>query len=475
VRAGEAARRAGVNVETLRYYERRGLLPEPARAPNGHRRYDEDAVRFLRAVKDTQALGFTLAEIEDYLRAVRRGRALPSEALRTRLAAKIDEIDARVAGLRRMRGELARIVGCACESLDHCTCGAAYLARRGRESAVRPSPLHVTNGESAGNTLRQTSLGGAVLPWQDVLHEGPVPTGARHELLRARAAFLSGCGWGSRRALLASLERRDQQLIRASRDRQQVVLWFEHDLYDQLQLLDALALAFAAVPEQPTTSSMELIVVGSFPGRPSFRGLGELTAAELETLWPVRVAASPDLLAAASAVWDALRRPEPSALAAYARADTPGLPYLAPALRRLLEELPAPRDGLSGTERRALEVVASGSATPIDAFVAAQDLEPAPFLGDAWFFRTLMVLGTGDARLIETGAGQPLPAAPPLGDAHVFAHLPLRLTHSGGQVLAGQADRVALLGIDRWVGGTHLDAGAVWRWDPVASRLVAPA
>jgi DNA-binding transcriptional MerR regulator len=475
VRAGEAARRAGVNVETLRYYERRGLLPEPARMPGGHRRYDEDAVRFLRAIKDTQALGFTLAEIEEYLLVVRRGRTLPSEALRTRLAAKIDEIDARVAGLRRMRGELARIVGCACESLDHCTCGAAYLARHGRESSARPWPLHVTNGESAGNALRQTSLGGAVLPWQDILHEGPVPAGTRRELLRARAAFLSGCGWGSRRAILASLERRDDQLVRALRDGQPVVLWFEHDLYDQLQLADVLSLASAAVPERAATSPLELIVVGSFPGRPSFRGLGELTAAELETLWPARVAASPDMLAAATVAWDALRRPEPSALAACAVAGTPGLPFLAPALQRLLEELPAPRDGLSGTERRALQAVAAGAATPVAAFVAAQELESAPFLGDAWFFRALAVLGTGDARLVETEAGQPLPAAPPLGDAHVFARLPLRLTRRGEHALAGQADRVALLGLDRWVGGTHLTAGSAWRWDPVAGRLVHPA
>ena len=80
MRAGEAARRAGVNVETLRYYERRGLLPEPARAPGGHRHYDEDAVRFLRAIKDSQALGFTLTEIEDYLRVVRRGQVPPSRA-----------------------------------------------------------------------------------------------------------------------------------------------------------------------------------------------------------------------------------------------------------------------------------------------------------------------------------------------------------------------------------------------------------
>ncbi|HKB20032.1 MAG TPA: heavy metal-responsive transcriptional regulator, partial [Gaiellaceae bacterium] len=178
MRVGEVAERAGVNVETLRYYERRGLLPEPERLPSGHRSYDEETVRFLRAIKEAQSVGFTLAEIGEYLRAARRTGS-PSETLRIRMAAKIDEIDGRIAGLKRMRDELARVVGCACESLDHCTCGAAYLARRGRETSAPPALLHVTNGESAGNTLRQTGLGGAVLPWQDVLHEGPVPAGSR--------------------------------------------------------------------------------------------------------------------------------------------------------------------------------------------------------------------------------------------------------------------------------------------------------
>src|SRR5262249_1627616 len=148
MRVGEVAARAGVNVETLRYYERRGLLPEPARTPNGHRRYDDETLRFIRAIKEAQAAGLTLAEIEEYLRVVRRERMPAPDALRVRLAAKIDEIDGRIARLHVMRAEVARIVGCACQSLDHCTCGAGYLARRGRESAVKPSPLHVTNGES---------------------------------------------------------------------------------------------------------------------------------------------------------------------------------------------------------------------------------------------------------------------------------------------------------------------------------------
>ena len=354
VRVGEVAERAGVNVETLRYYERRGLLPTPARTPSGHRRYDEETVRFLGAIKEAQAVGFTLAEIAEYLRAARRSTA-PSEALRVRMAAKIDQTDARIAALRRMRDELARVVGCACTSLDHCTCGAAYLARRGAAPTSRPALLHITNGESAGNTLRQTTLGGAVLPWQDSLHEGPVPAQPRHELLRTRARFLAGCGWGREQALLSSFERRDRQLLDALRDDLQVVLWFEHDLYDQLQLLDVLALAHTEA------GAPDLIVVGSFPGRPSFAGLGELTASELETLWPSRGRATPAVLEAATSAWTALRAPEPTTLAEWATRDTAELPFLAPALRRMLEELPAPADGLSVTERRALHAVAAGA------------------------------------------------------------------------------------------------------------------
>jgi redox-sensitive transcriptional activator SoxR len=464
VRVGEVAERAGVNVETLRYYERRGLLPEPKRAPSGHRRYDEETVRFLRAIKEAQAVGFTLAEIAEYLGAARRSGS-PSEALRVRMAAKIDEIDSRIAGLRRMREELARVVGCACDSLDHCTCGAAYLARRGREPEAPPATLHVTNGESAGNTLRQTAVGGAVLPWQDVLHEGPVPGGSRASLLRARADFLAGCGWGSRRAILSGLERRDRQYLDVLRGGTQVVLWFEHDLFDQLQLVDALAIAHEA------GGRPELIVVGAFPGRPGFRGLGELSADELETLWPARRVATDDALSAATAVWEAFRAPELDTLARLARDSSQELPFLAAALERLLEELPASADGLSGTERRVLLAIEAGAHTPMAAFLGAQGLEKAPFQGDAWFFRTLVELGRGRDRLVETQDGEELPPAPPLGDGLAFTGLPLRLTRQGERVLRGEADRVELLGIDRWLGGTHLTSATAPRWDPEARRL----
>jgi hypothetical protein len=271
--------------------------------------------------------------------------------------------------------------------------------------------LHVTNGASAGDTLRQTALGGEVITWDDALHEGPVPALPRLELLETRSRFLSECGWGTEEALLGSLERRDSKLLDAFADGRRVVLWFEHDLYDQLQLIDVLALArgAGAVPE--------LIVVDSF--------LGSLTVDELEALWPSHRPAEPAALETATAVWDAFRASEPAQLAEWAAREIPELPFLAAALRRLLEEL----DALSGTERRALQAIAGGARTPAEAFVAAQRLEEAPFLGDTWFFRTL----SGLAGLVDDD--------------------PLRLTEEGRRVLGGEAARV---GADRWVGGTHV-------------------
>jgi hypothetical protein len=308
-----------------------------------------------------------------------------------------------------------------------------------------------------------------VLPWQDVLHEGPVPALPRQKLLRTRARFLANCGWGRQQALLSSLERRDRQLLEALRDNVQVVLWFEHDLYDQLQLLDVLALAHTEQAEP------ELIVIGSFPGKPSFAGLGELTASELETLWPSRRRAAWAVVDVATSAWAALQAPEPTTLTEWVTRENEQLPFLAPALRRLLEELPAPADGLSGTERRALQAVAGGARTPPAAFVAAQGLEEAPFIGDAWFYRALSALGQGKARLLETEAGTPLSSPPPLGDSQPFARLQLRLTATGEQTLRGEADRVELLGIDRWIGGTHITPDNTWRWDPAELKLVRPS
>jgi len=121
LRIGEVAGQAGVNVQTLRYYERRGLVVAPFRRHSGQREYSEAAVARVRVIKTAQRLGFTLAEIEELfeLSGHRRG----TDELRRRAAAKIREIDDRIARLRAMKAELRDVLAAECDSVTGCSCG----------------------------------------------------------------------------------------------------------------------------------------------------------------------------------------------------------------------------------------------------------------------------------------------------------------------------------------------------------------
>lgn len=106
LRAGEVAARARVNVQTLRYYERRGLLPEPRRLPSGYRAYPAEAVRMVRFIKQAQALGFTLEEIRS-LQRLTGDRPGNCEKAQDLAAARVSELDQKIARLRQMREALS--------------------------------------------------------------------------------------------------------------------------------------------------------------------------------------------------------------------------------------------------------------------------------------------------------------------------------------------------------------------------------
>src|SRR3954470_16378720 len=220
--------------------------------------------------------------------------------------------------------------------------------------------------------MEMAGLAGDLLPWRDVLHEGPVPDVPDDELRRVRADYLATLGPVETAEVEAELLVRDERLAGAVDACEPVVLWFEHDLYDQLQLIQILA----GLPNFPTR--VELICIDSFPGRPGFRGLGELEADELASLWELRAAVTPEQVHLARDAWAVVRGSDPPAVARIAAMPDERLPYLAPALRRLLEELPGTRDGLSRSERHLLEAVAAGARSRIEAFVAAIDAEEAP-------------------------------------------------------------------------------------------------
>jgi MerR family transcriptional regulator, mercuric resistance operon regulatory protein len=120
LRTGEVADRAGVNIQTLRYYERRGLLADPVRSIGGHRLYPPDTVALVSVIKAAQRLGFTLDEVADLLDAGRRRH--PTADLRQRAIDKIAEIDTRIADLAAIRATLVEVVDARCDSLTNCAC-----------------------------------------------------------------------------------------------------------------------------------------------------------------------------------------------------------------------------------------------------------------------------------------------------------------------------------------------------------------
>lgn len=120
MRSGELAAAAGVTVETLRYYERRGLLPAPVRSLGGHRAYGPEALTLLRVVKAAQRLGFTLDEIAGLL-AVGAHRG-PRPGLRESAVAKLADVEARIADLQAVRSALRDVIAAGCADLTTCSC-----------------------------------------------------------------------------------------------------------------------------------------------------------------------------------------------------------------------------------------------------------------------------------------------------------------------------------------------------------------
>jgi DNA-binding transcriptional MerR regulator len=121
LRNGQVADAAGVNLQTLRYYERRGLLAEPDRSPGGHRLYPPEAVTVLRVIKAAQRLGFTLEEISDLLGAGRhRHGQHPDAGLQARARDKLVDVEAKIADLTVIAASLRTALDAGCDDLIDC-------------------------------------------------------------------------------------------------------------------------------------------------------------------------------------------------------------------------------------------------------------------------------------------------------------------------------------------------------------------
>ena len=327
--------------------------------------------------------------------------------------------------------------------------------------------LIVTNGDCAVEAIEQ-ALGGAghagwdLLPWRDVLHDGPVPADLDDDALATvRARFIAACGWADEQSTLESLRQRDRRFV-AGLGGEAVVLWFEHDLYDQLQLLQLLD----RLSRSNATARLTMIVRDAFVAQQDPETLAEHLAART----PITAAQR----ALGREGWQAVRAATPQNLVALVAASEDrlgALPFLRTALLRLLDEYPGARDGLSRTQQRTLRTVEQGARPVGELFGAVTATEEAAFMGDSSYFQVVSGLVDAATPALAMADGSVFRRPTADLDPKTFRGQVVRLTPFGRDLLDGRADWVASNGIDRWLGGVHLTEGALWRWDRKTQRL----
>jgi hypothetical protein len=328
--------------------------------------------------------------------------------------------------------------------------------------------LHITNGDAAANILKASGLEGDVLPWRDPMHHGPFVAGLDLDAVSdARARYLSE-GVGAHEEVTRGFRLRNEHLKAAGRYRE-VILWFEHDLSDQLQILQLLDW-FSDVDLGATKLSM--ICIDRFPTIEPFRGLGQLNCEQMAGLYPLRQAVTQAQLALAKAGWASFRSSDLKALETFLEEDLGPLPFLRAALARHFEEYPWSIDGLTRTERQILNIVSHGISGPGKVFATNMGCETALFEGDLRTFQHIADL---------CGARKPLLHCKPDGkfrcppDVQIsradLLGQKLFITNTGEQVLLKQLDATSIIERDDWLGGVHLLTGQpMWMWDPVEGK-----
>lgn len=326
--------------------------------------------------------------------------------------------------------------------------------------------LHIHNGDAAAGVAKQSTIPGEHFAWREALIEGPTPADVSPaEWRKLRADHLSDSYEIDPIETENGLEAQEEKLT-SYLDHDEVVLWFEHDLFCQINLL--YLLDWFAQRELGTTR-LSLIFIGQFPGLPNFRGLGELTPDQMASLFPGRHEVSTAEFNLAEAAWAAYRSPDPSAIETLLETDTSAMPFLKQALRLHLERFPFVRNGLGRIQNRGLEFIQDGSRKFVELFPRFGIAEPRYGLGDSQFWMALRKISEVRHPLLKVSNGGSSNGTLSPEKMHEAT---FEMTETGEAVLTGQADFVEINGLDTWLGGVHLSGTTnLWRWDDQRQKL----
>jgi len=305
--------------------------------------------------------------------------------------------------------------------------------------------IHIHNGDSVAATARRALLPGRHVAFRETLITGPVRDLPQHDRIEARARFLSDYyGENLLRTRNELLEQ--EQFLNAARDDEEIVLWFEHDLFclfNFIYLLVRLAKARR--------------VTALWSPQP----LGTMSEEELVTVYQSRAAVAPMMFRIAVEAWKAYTSDEASALERMFNNDWRDFPFLRDGFALHASRFPSTFDGLGEPERRMMSAIDAGATDFASLFVQLDRNPPRFGFGDGEVLRHLRRLASCALPMITiTEIGDTPPKA-------LFA-----LTPAGRKVLAGESDFIDLNNAGFWLGGVHLTRERMWRWDRDRREIV---
>lgn len=331
--------------------------------------------------------------------------------------------------------------------------------------------LHIVNGDIVADKLKRAGIQGEILVWREIYSCGPLFEDMENEVnssLRAEALErLLGIPAGE---YMAQCHRQELVLKRLSAF-DEVVLWFEHDLFDQTML--AYLLHWFAQKDIGRVVKLNLLSIGSYPGIERFRGLGQLSPPELQALSGTWHLLSRDELELGSAWWRAYISSHPGELAKMlekTEAEAVILPFAKKAFTAHLSRLPSLQDGLGCVEQEVLAALKRGLRGPHSLFREVGDKLHLLGMGDLEFWSILKRMAAGSAPVLHLAGSDRFPDYQFTPEA--FKEAVLTLTEQGEKVLNGAVHYMPDLTEELWYGGIPLQGPVKWGWDRENESIV---
>ncbi|MGG3280628.1 sigma-70 family RNA polymerase sigma factor [Paenibacillus solani] len=322
--------------------------------------------------------------------------------------------------------------------------------------------LHIVNGDSVGDKLKQGNIQGDILVWRELYSFGPVfKRMDEPDHRRTRAQYLEQTLGIPQKEYIETCESQEGKL-QDFRKYDEIVLWFEHDLFDQTML----AYLLHWFKEQSLgNTKLSLLCIGAYPGIELFRGLGQLSTEQLETLSGTWHEIGEEELMLGSRLWESYTSDLPEKHQHMLEMDSSALPFARDAFAAHLARLPSVNNGLGIIEQTTLEAVAGGTDKPHELFRKVGDQLHTLGMGDLeyWYYLAKMTQGSDPLLLID--GTEPFPdfklSVPQFQDRV------LQVTNRGRDILDGKVDYACTGMIDKWVGGLHVQGETPsWRWNP---------